>query len=130
KPQWMRPNADLIRDERVFSSVVIALENEDDAKTLIDMGVVTAFSHFCEVKKHSDRPPTQQSNKCWGFGHAKPHCKNVIRCRSCAEGHDEKDHGRLTGEGDTGMDAAMSDADIKVKCAQCGGDHVANDRRC
>ncbi|KAK6969593.1 hypothetical protein R3P38DRAFT_2814157 [Favolaschia claudopus] len=48
----------------------------------------------------------------------------------CAKQHDEKDHGHVSGEGDTGVDADMSDADIKVKCAQCEGDHVANDRHC
>ncbi|KAK7001175.1 hypothetical protein R3P38DRAFT_2413894, partial [Favolaschia claudopus] len=104
------------------SSVVIALKDEDDAKTLIEMGTLTAYSSFCNVKKHSDKPPTQQCNKCWGFGHSRPQCKGDAKCRLCGEPHEEKDHSVRANAEPIGDDSEMADAGTQIKCAQCGGD--------
>ncbi|KAJ7223657.1 hypothetical protein C8J57DRAFT_972668, partial [Mycena rebaudengoi] len=124
-PRWMRPVADMERDGQVASSVVIALRNEEDAATLLERKTVAAFTRFCEVKRHTDKPPAQQCNKCWGFGHARPYCKGEAKCRLCSGTHEEKDH-------DVEMGEAARDrlTAVRIKCAQCAGEHVANDRRC
>ncbi|KAK6984257.1 hypothetical protein R3P38DRAFT_3231991 [Favolaschia claudopus] len=119
EPRWMRPSEDLTRELRDTSSVIIALRNEDDAKHLVKKGPVNAFGGFCDVKKHSETPPTQQCNKCWGFGHTKLRCKSTVRCRLCAENHDEKDHaGKRSQTGPNEGDTVMADI-IEPKCAIC-----------
>ncbi|KAJ7434184.1 hypothetical protein B0H11DRAFT_1620039, partial [Mycena galericulata] len=91
-PRWMRPTADMVREGQVISSVVVALKNEEDAAALLGRRSVAAYALFCDVKRHTDKPPTQQCNKCWAFGHVRPHCKNEAKCRLCGENHEEKDH--------------------------------------
>jgi hypothetical protein len=128
-PQWMRFAVDMEREGQAVSSVVISLQNEDDAKALLERRSVTAFGHFCEVKQHAPTRPDQQCTRCWGRGHVKPRCTNGVRCRLCGENHEEKDHPPAMTDIEMG-DNAQDPASGGLKCAQCGGGHVANDRRC
>ncbi|KAJ6475291.1 hypothetical protein C8R47DRAFT_925837, partial [Mycena vitilis] len=124
---WMRRAEDIERDGQEVSSVVIALQNEEDALALVGRRL-PAFARFCDVKKHTDKPPFLRCTKCWGMGHITTQCKKEVACRGCAGNHDERDH--PADEFTMDMEMETEPRREQIKCAQCEGNHVANDRRC
>jgi hypothetical protein len=58
----MRFAVDMECEGQAVSSVVISLQNEDDAKALLERRSVMAFGHFCEVKPHG---PTHLDQQCF-----------------------------------------------------------------
>ncbi|KAJ7223992.1 hypothetical protein C8J57DRAFT_1094086 [Mycena rebaudengoi] len=134
-PRWMRSETDIQRQQLVSSSVVVAFEKEEDAAALLEQRSVVAFARFCDVRRHTDKPPVRQCNRCWDFGHHGPQCKGNLTCRLCGGNHEEENHplpGPVEGEAsptDVDMEGRAAET-IALKCARCGGDHAANDRRC
>lgn len=57
-----------------------------------------------------------QCFRCQKFGHVAKKCKGSVACLKCAEAHDTRD--------------CTKPREASKKCANCGGAHAANFRRC
>lgn len=129
KPRWLRAEADLRQKD--YSSVVLEFAKEDDAKMVLAAGYIAMYTKFCETVHHADRPPVLQCSKCWTLRHHVSRCKQLTRCRLCAGEHSEtehqqKDFQRMLEDTENGDQAE----DRHPKCANCGGDHPAMERKC
>lgn len=129
-PYWMC--AAFALETQTYSSVVISLDNEEDACTLLAQGDLAMFGRLCNIRKHADRPPVRQCNNCWQLGHS-GRCPNATRCCICGEEHATDNHPRGRKQMMDGDNEPMLvDGDIAAdyKCILCEGKHRSNSRTC
>jgi hypothetical protein len=124
RPRWLlKPEK---RADKMHSSVVLAFESEEEAKSAIRRrlfvaGISARTARFIGVK------PDTQCQRCQDFGHGQATCKKQPRCQLCAESHETRDH-----------KCAICTTPVKgkvcahtiYKCVNCGGPHRANNPDC
>lgn len=72
---------------------------------------IAIYNGLVRLKVRPFVPMVKQCFKCYRYGHFKVHCRNRERCKVCGEDF----HGRC---------------DRELKCINCGGNHMSNDKRC
>lgn len=125
-PDWIRKPDDI---SSMHSSISFAFE--DPSGSLVKSFVrqpLFLFGERCVVKEWKDKPSISQCRNCWMFGHSTSGCRRKSpRCRLCAEVHKEEDHrvncSHCISTGNTG------DCVYRY-CANCKGDHAADDSGC
>lgn len=144
KPRWLRTHEELQTTPR--SSLVFALDNEDAARSLLNIRALAVFGRHCSLRAFQERPPVIQCRNCWKFDHSTDHCKGEGCCRICSGPHKEADHqmsdpttcdkcayARERGDMDT---TSEGQCPHQLKCTNCVVDydndheHPADSRRC
>lgn len=106
---WLRKP----QEHQRTAHLVIECENAYQANAAIDEGLVIGSElKICRVYNRACR--IQQCFNCQNYGHSTPQCVKPIACCYCAGAHISKEC--------KGKPAA--------KCAACGGNHEAYDRKC
>ena len=97
--------------------VVIEFENEQDMKIALFSGIYFGRIRIrCE--SYRTTPPVTQCYKCQGFNHIAKDCKKEQKCVRCAGAHKSTEC------------PDKDKANLKPKCSNCNGDHVASYREC
>ena len=89
-PRWLRTQEELQTVAR--SSAVFAVDDEDIARNIIAGKTLAIFGSHCTLRIYQDKPPITQCRNCWKFDHTTDKCREVPRCRICADKHSTEDH--------------------------------------
>ncbi|KAG7087863.1 hypothetical protein E1B28_013801 [Marasmius oreades] len=144
-PRWLIPAEELKRQSRKRSSFIFATDVEEAAVKIVKGGYLALFGQYCGVRPFQDRPPVQQCNDCWRYGHFTKTCKYTRTCRLCSsEDHDENQHQAICSNCRAEATAEdLDDVDMAGECVhhtKCGNcyragntedlGHAANSREC
>jgi hypothetical protein len=119
-PIWLSKEES--RTQKTHSSILIYLENQDVAQKALNSRVILA-GVSCRAERFI--PRHTQCDKCQKFGHTRPYCKGDIKCRICAQNHEDKDH-RCQICQVSNQECPHSIA----TCSNCGLSHASDDRKC
>lgn len=78
-PRWLRTKEEIQTIPR--SSLVIAFDDEQAAKNILNLKALAAFGRHCSMRAFQERPPVTQCRKCWRFDHTTDHCNGETCCR-------------------------------------------------
>lgn len=93
--------------------VLAVVPYDDQGKNILKLKMVSGKS----VKLEPPETKTIQCYRCQKWGHAQRYCHGQIKCVKCGDNHSYKKCER---------DPTKEDP----KCANCGGDHTANYKKC
>jgi hypothetical protein len=112
------------RLEKTHSSCVIAMKDKTQLKRILKYGL-SIFGRQCRTAEYFAARPSDQCSRCQGFGHHYRRCLKEATCGICADPHHEtRMHTCIACTSRLGCDHKPA------KCANCGGPHRANDRKC
>jgi DNA replication initiation complex subunit (GINS family) len=120
-PRWLTSEAS--RKEKKFSSVVLAVQNKEEAKA-VKKGVWIS-NKLCRSQEFVASRPTDQCGQCLKMGHHWKQCTTKPRCKICAGGHLSKDHYCKECK-----KKGVSCGHSNIKCANCSKGHMAKFPRC
>lgn len=112
------------RRHQSAGSIVVAFATEKETSSAIRNRLCIA-GRSLKVETLYSITPTNQCNKCQGFGHLESRCSKPEKCRICAANHHTSQHkcSSCTSEGRASVLSL-------IKCANCGESHKANDTSC
>jgi hypothetical protein len=123
KPYWLS-SADKRANQRA-GSIVVAFATADEASRAIRHRLFIAGISV-RVEKFYATAPTTQCGKCQAFGHIDTYCKrNKPKCKLCGEGHVTQQHAC-----NTCNTKGAKCVHLVPSCANCKGNHTADDRIC
>jgi len=119
-PVWL--SKEETRAGKYHSSILIHLPSQDMAKLALESRINIA-GVSCRVERYI--PRHTQCNKCQKFGHTRAQCTNEVKCQVCSLNHEGKDHFcQICQVRDQACPHLMA------KCANCGKNHRADDKKC
>ena len=124
EPHWLTSREKRMDPNQLHGSIIISFRKEEDARKAIRNRLQIAGISARVEKLHSTSPLTQCTN-CWGFGHLPQYCKRTPTCRICAKEHATQQH-----HCPTCQSAGKPCQHTTFKCANCGGSHSADSKRC
>ena len=119
-PIWL--SNEEARNQKTHSSILIHLESPDMAQKALRSRIILAG---VRCRTQTFIPKDTQCGKCQQFGHRRSYCRNQIRCRICAQNHEDFDHKCQICQV-SNQECPHSQA----TCANCGQNHKADDRKC
>ena len=113
--------------EKSHSSTILTVSSQEDVELLMrHIRRVIMYGRLASFSRYQDTKPIKQCLTCWAYGHLK--CNKGPKCRTCAGDHKESDH--------TCLECPQSENNhtqcthMPSKCANCNGQHPADDTRC
>lgn len=97
------------------ATYLVTVLNTSDMKVIKNIKYIYNISVTWEYYKRNNKHT--QCYNCQSFGHGSPNCFKLANCRNCAERHQTKD-------------CNINNSNKKLKCANCKGEHKANDPIC
>jgi hypothetical protein len=119
-PIWL--SNEEARNQKTHSSILIHLESPDMAQKALRSRIILA-GVMCRTQTFI--PKDTQCGKCQEFGHRRSYCRNQIRCRICAQNHEDFDH-----KCQICQVANQECPHSQATCANCGQNHKADDKKC
>ena len=114
------------RGDKAFSSLVLAVQSKEIQGHLVKHGLIVRGRHRKVTEFFSVRP-TDQCSRCQKFGHQWSTCERSPACRLCAAEHTTNDHKCKIC---THVSKGSACAHTLYLCANCNGNHKANDPNC
>lgn len=102
-----------LQTKRPHPLLVLAVLSNEDGKKLLD--VKELLGH--QVKIENPVPKAKQCHRCQKWGHAQRYCHGIVKCVKCAGLH-------------ASAKCIRDPKKEPPKCANCGGGHTANYRKC
>ena len=97
-----------------YGSMVVHFTEKKEADEVLARGLMEVGGESACATVWTDKPEVQRCFNCQQFGHLAGRCQNTTICGNCAtSGHSHKDC-----------------TNTMMKCANCQGQHRANDSRC
>lgn len=125
-PRWIAHPESL--RQKAHSSIVLTVSSQEEVDFLLGVGGAFMFGRYTTIKRYQDTKPVKQCTTCWSFDHFSARCNSLPKCRSCAGPHREESH--VCNECPNTAKAQKGCTHMPIRCANCDGDHPADNVNC
>ena len=118
-PRWVTTKENKV--EKMHGSVVLSFDNEEMHQISLRAKLFIGGSS-CHTRNFRETKPTDWCINCQHYGHTAPICQKASRCLYCRNDHPTMSHRCEVCRASKGCE--------HVRCSNCNGDHMANDKKC